>query len=88
VSQKKAVSVSEDYRAILTDKEQEIIAGDADVSDGYYYRVVTRVRKKIERLESDLELLDEHHDSLGDELREAVDAVDDAMAEADETADE
>jgi hypothetical protein len=77
--------MSEDYRAILTDKEKEILAGDADVSDGYYYRVVTRVRKKVERLESDLELLDEHHDSLGDELREAVSASD---ADANETDDE
>lgn len=90
--------MAEDYRAILTDREKEIIAGSADVSDSYRYRVVTRVRKKIERLGRDLELLDEHHDTLGDELREAVDAdgaaitqgdgADGAITAADETADE
>lgn len=61
-----------DYRAILTDREKEILSGDADVTEKYYYRVVTRVRQKVEQLEEDLELLDEHHDSLGDEMREAV----------------
>jgi hypothetical protein len=61
-----------DYRAILTDREQEIISGDADVSEKYYYRVVSRVRDKIRRLEDDLETLDEYHDTLGDEIRDVV----------------
>jgi len=61
-----------DYRAILTDREKEILRGDADVSEKYYYRVVTRVRDKIEHLEEDLALLDENHDTLGDELRNIV----------------
>jgi len=61
-----------DYRAILTEREKEILRGDADVSEKYYYRVITRVRKKIEALEADLQLLDEHHDSLGDEMRDVV----------------
>ena len=61
-----------DYRAILTDREREILSGEADVSEKYYYRVVTRVRQKINEIEDDLELLDEHHDTLGDELREIV----------------
>ncbi|MFC7158013.1 hypothetical protein ACFQPA_21875 [Halomarina halobia] len=61
------------YRALLTDREIEILAGDADVSDSYRYRVVARVRDKIERIgEVDLPILDEHHPTLGDELREAV----------------
>jgi 3-deoxy-D-manno-octulosonate 8-phosphate phosphatase KdsC-like HAD superfamily phosphatase len=61
-----------DYRAILTDREMEILRGEADVSEKYYYRVVTRVRQKIEQLEEDLEVLDENHDTLGDELRDIV----------------
>lgn len=60
------------YRAILTDREEEILLGEADVSEKYYYRVVTRVRQKIEQLEEDLRVLDKGHDSLGDELREIV----------------
>lgn len=61
-----------DYRAILTAREKEILSGEADVSEKYYYRVVTRVRQKIEQLEEDLTVLDENHDTLGDELREIV----------------
>jgi len=61
-----------DYRAILTEREREILTGEDDVSESYYYRVITRVRDKIERVEDDLEVLDEHHDTLGDELREIV----------------
>lgn len=61
-----------DYRAILTEREQEILTGEADVEEKYRYRVITRVRAKIEKLEDDLEILDEHHDTLGDELREIV----------------
>lgn len=59
-------------RGILTAREQEIIRGEADVKDNYYYRVVSRVRKKITRLECDLEILDEHRPDLADELRDAV----------------
>lgn len=61
-----------DYRAILTDREKEILRGDADVTEKYYYRVVTRVRQKVEQLEEDLEILDENHDTLGDEMRDVV----------------
>lgn len=61
-----------EYRAILTPREREIIRGEGDVSDSYYYRVVSRVREKIERLEHDLEILDEHHSKLATELREIV----------------
>ena len=62
----------DDYRAILTPREKEILSGEADVTDKYRYRVVTRVRDKIEKLEDDLAVLDEHHDTLGDELRATV----------------
>ncbi len=61
-----------DYRAILTPREKEILTGQADVSEKYYYRVVTRVRQKINAVEGDLAILDEHHDTLGDELRGVV----------------
>ena len=59
-------------RAILTGREREILGGEADVSDNYYYRVVSGVRRKIGRLQDDLEILDEHHSGLASELREAV----------------
>ena len=61
-----------DYRALLTDREREILRGEADVSESYRYRVVSRVRKKIQRLEDDVELLETHHQTLHSELRTAI----------------
>lgn len=58
-------------RALLTDREREIIAGDADVTDDYRYQTISRVRSRFKRLESDLDALEEHGD-LADELREIV----------------
>lgn len=60
------------HRAILTEREQEILRGEADVSDSYYYRVVSRVRDKIERLEEDLKIFDKHHEQLAQEIRETI----------------
>lgn len=59
-------------RGILTAREREIMTGEADVSDNYRYRVVSRVRKKIKRIDCDLEILDENHSKLANELREIV----------------
>lgn len=65
------VDAMADRRALLTDREREIISGEADVSDEYRYQTISRVRKRMQRLEDDLEALDAHGD-LGDELREIV----------------
>lgn len=62
----------EQYRALLTEREREILAGEADVSDNYRYRVVSRVRTKYDALKSDAALLKEHHPDLLAELRDAV----------------
>ena len=58
-------------RALVTDREMQILHGDADVTEKYYHVVVTRVRKRINRLEEEIEAL-EAHDTLGDELRDVV----------------
>ena len=58
-------------RALLTDREREIIAGDADVSDSYRYQTISRVRNRFERLAGDLDAL-ESHGGLLEELREVV----------------
>lgn len=60
-----------DRRALLTDREREIIAGEADVSDSYRYQTISRIRKRLERLEGDMEAMGEHGDLLN-ELREQV----------------
>jgi hypothetical protein len=60
-------------RALLTDRERELIEGGEDVDDDLRYQAVSRVRRKInEELTTDVELLSEHHPELYDELREAV----------------
>lgn len=60
-----------DRRALLTDREREIVAGEADIADEYRYQTISRVRSRFERLEGDIEALEKHGD-LADELREAV----------------
>lgn len=71
-------------RALLTDREREIIAGDADVSNSYRYQTISRVRNRFDRLEEDLEVFREHGDLLED-LREIVcrPAEEDDIAESD-----
>lgn len=60
------------YRGLLTEREKEILSGEADVSDDYRYRVISRIRSKIEEIEEDRGVLEEHHPDLLKELREAV----------------
>lgn len=64
--------VDEQYRGLLTDREREILAGEADVSDNYRYRVVSRTRTKLNALETDIEILEEHHPELLEEIRAVV----------------
>lgn len=64
--------MADERRGLLTTREREIISGDADVNDEYYYSVVSRVRRKIDNIAQDAALLEEHHPELGEELREAV----------------
>lgn len=59
-------------RGLLTDREREIIRGEADVSDDYRYRVASRIRNKIERIEDDVSILEQYRADLLEELREAV----------------
>lgn len=55
----------------VSDREREIIKG-IDVSDDYRYQTISRIRRRFNRLEEDLEVLDENHDSLGEELRDVI----------------
>ncbi|WP_251342811.1 hypothetical protein [Haloplanus halophilus] len=64
--------MADNRRALLTEREREILENNGeDVTEKYYGVVVSRVRNKIELLERDLPALDTH-DTLGDELREVV----------------
>jgi hypothetical protein len=59
-------------RGLLTDREREIVKEEADVSDDYRYRVASRIRNKIERVEGDVSILAEHRVDLLEELQEVV----------------
>lgn len=61
-----------DRRALLTEREREIVSGDAeDVSDEYRYQTVSRIRSRLQRLEDDIDALEAHGD-LAEELRNIV----------------
>lgn len=68
----KEAMTGDERRSILTEREKEILSGEADVSEKYFYVVVSRVRKKIEGVNEDLQFLDENYDKLAEELREVV----------------
>lgn len=58
-------------RALLTETEREQIAGEH--GDKRRYEAVSRARSRInEELTTDIELLEEHHPDLLEELRSVV----------------
>lgn len=60
-------------RALMTETERRRIAGEEDVEDVKRYQAITRVRNRIhDELTVDVELLEEHHPELLEELRNAV----------------
>lgn len=60
-------------RGLITDTERDRISGREDVSDSKKYQAVSRVRRRInEELPKEIELLEEHHPELLEELREVV----------------
>lgn len=64
--------VMADRRALLTEREREIISGEADdISDEYRYQTVSRVRSRMQRIEDDIDAMEAHGD-LAEELRELV----------------
>jgi len=66
-------TMTDDRRALLTPDERAVLMGEREVSDNHKYTVVSRVRKKVQRVEQDLEALEEYSDGkLADELRDVV----------------
>lgn len=60
------------YTAIMTDKDRERISGKSDDPDSKRYESTSRIRNRIEELQTDAEVLKEHHPQLYDELRAVV----------------
>ena len=62
-------------RALLTDREKEVLSGKADdINHPSQYRNNTRKRleKRLERLEDDLTVLEEHEPQLAQEIRDEI----------------
>jgi len=64
--------MADDRRGLLTPREREILSGNADVNKDYYYAVVSRVRKKIEKLDEDVQILRQNHPALYSELQATI----------------
>lgn len=64
-----------DRRALLTEREREVLRGDADDVENvsqYQSKIRTRIRNRIKKLSEDLELLQEHEPELATEMRNEV----------------
>jgi len=57
-------------RGLLTETEREAIAGE--LSDSYRYKTRSYLGRRIEKLETDIEVLTEHAPELLDDLEAAV----------------
>lgn len=60
-----------DRRALLTDRERDIVSGEADVDNDYRYQTISRIRARFKRLDEDLEAM-EAHGELAEDLREII----------------
>jgi hypothetical protein len=61
-----------DGRALFTDREREILDGDANVSDNYRYKVESTARHRVRQIEQDVIVLREHYPEIFAELKETV----------------
>lgn len=59
-------------RALMTETDRAQISGDADVDENKQYQAVSRVRDRLDELRRDVEILEEHHPDLLEEVKEAV----------------
>lgn len=64
-----------DRRAMLTDREREIVSGEADVADEYRYQTVSRVRNRFNRLKKDMQAMREHGQLAEDFLEKVEEAT-------------
>lgn len=59
-------------RSLFTEREREILAGEAEVSDNYKYKVQSVARQRVRGLEADVRVLKRSHPDIYEELREVV----------------
>jgi hypothetical protein len=59
-------------RALFTDREREILSGDADVKDNYRYKVESVARQRVEKAADDIDALRENYPELHEKLENLV----------------
>lgn len=65
--------MSEEGRALLTEREREIVRGEADVSDNYEYKVRSIIRNRVrKKLGEDVETLEGHFPEVYEMVIEEV----------------
>ena len=57
-------------RGLLTEREREALAGED--SDSYQYKTRTYFRRRLQKVEADVEILAKHDPELLEKLREVV----------------
>jgi hypothetical protein len=62
-------------RALLTERERDIISEESEVDDKYRYETISRVRSRIDRLQEDAKILAAHRPDLLEKLEIAVSDV-------------
>lgn len=69
----KQTAMPDEGRALLTEREREILSGEADVTDNYRYKVQSIVRNRVrKRLGDDVDVLREHFSEVYEMLQEEV----------------
>jgi hypothetical protein len=59
-------------RSLFTERERKILAGEAEVSDNYRYKVESTARQRVRRATDDVEVLRKNYPEIFAELREIV----------------
>jgi hypothetical protein len=59
-------------RSLFTDREREILSGEADVKDNYRYKVESVARQRVRGVEDDVALLKAHYPEIYEELEAIV----------------
>jgi hypothetical protein len=61
--------MTDQRRALLTEREREILSREADVTDNYRYSIESRVRKRLrDRFPKDIDVIREYYPEIFDEL--------------------
>jgi len=65
--------MTDEGRALLTEREKEILSGEADVSDNYRYKVKSTVRNRVRKhFGDDVAVLEKHFPEVYEMITGAI----------------